>query len=80
MDDQEFATSVRYHVAYGIAAARVEASRFDHLDVRRPQAQGGATEVIEAEVLARVGATDPTARETIREAIDDALAGRRPRW
>ncbi|HMB08828.1 MAG TPA: hypothetical protein VKP69_34515 [Isosphaeraceae bacterium] len=80
MDVQEFATSVLYRIAYGIAADRVEASRFGTLDGRRPQAQGGAAEGIEAEVLARFGASDPTARGMIREAIDDALAGRRPRW
>jgi hypothetical protein len=80
MDDQEFATSVLYRLAYGIAADRAEASQFDTLYGRRHQAKGGAAEVIEAEVLARVGATDPAARETIREAVADALAGRRPRW
>jgi hypothetical protein len=31
MDDQEFATSVLYRLAYGLAADRVEASRFDTL-------------------------------------------------
>jgi hypothetical protein len=80
MDDQEFATSVLYRVAYGIAADRVEASRFDTLYGRRHQAKGGAAEVIEAEIIAQLRATDPAARETIRAAIDDALAGRRPRW
>ena len=44
MDDQEFATSVLYRLAYGIAADRVEASRFDTLYGRRHQAMGGAAE------------------------------------
>jgi hypothetical protein len=35
---------------------------------------------IEAEVRARVGRPEPAALETIREAVADALAGRRPQW
>jgi hypothetical protein len=36
MDVPEFATSVLYRMAYGIAADGVEASRSGTLDVRRP--------------------------------------------
>jgi hypothetical protein len=32
------------------------------------------------EVLARLGATNPATRETIRETIDDVLAGWRLCW
>ena len=80
MDDQEFAICMLYRLAYGIAADRAEASRFDTLYGRRHQAKDGAAEAIEAEVIIRVGRPEPAALETIREAVADALAGRRPRW
>ena len=51
MDNQGFAASVLYRLAYGIAADRAEASRHDTLHGRRHQAKGGAAEAIEAEVL-----------------------------
>jgi hypothetical protein len=80
MDNQGFAASVLYRLAYGIAADRAEASRHDTLHGRRHQAKGGAAEAIEAEVRARVGRPEPAALETIHEAVADALAGRRPQW
>ena len=96
MDDQEFTTGVLYQLAYRIAADRAKASRFDTLYGRCHQAKDGAAEAIEAEVINRVGRPEPmrsrweiiarfgrselAVLETIREAIADALAGRRPRW
>jgi hypothetical protein len=80
MDDQEFTTCMLYRLAYGIATDRVEASRFDTLYGRRHQAKGGAADAIEAEVIARVSRPEQASLEAIREAVADALAGRRPRW
>jgi hypothetical protein len=80
MDDQEFTICMLYRLAYGIATDRVEASRLDTLYGRRHQAKGGAADAIEAEVIARVGRPELAALETIREAVADALAGRRPQW
>jgi hypothetical protein len=43
-------------------------------------AAGGTAEKILAEVLARGGSDDRGDRELVREAVEDAIARRRPRW
>jgi hypothetical protein len=43
-------------------------------------AAGGALEQITDEVMRRLSANGPVDPELIREAVGDALEGRRPRW
>jgi len=47
---------------------------------RSNPAAGGNAEAIIAEVLRRLVVTDEAGREIVREACEDAAAGRRPRW
>jgi hypothetical protein len=68
-----------YRRAYGEAARLIEIARFDHCFGRDFAAGiGGKVEAIQAEVVRRMGPqADPAA---IRLAIQDAVAGRKPRW
>ena len=43
-------------------------------------AAGGTVEAIISEVLRRLAVTDEAGRELVREAVEDAIEGRRPRW
>ncbi len=68
-----------YRLAYGEAARLAEMARFDHGWGRDFAAGiGGEAEVIEREVQRRVGPEIPP--ELVEMAVEDALAGRRPRW
>ena len=73
--DDPFALLVLYRMVYGRARERVAGSAF-----REPP------EAVVAEPLLGVGPLEPTSAENpeaaavIRDAVDDALAGRKPRW
>lgn len=75
-DPDRFAENVVYRLCYGVAAALVERRRQSSVASvwRTPE----AVEDILATVVRRVGCDpdDPNARE----AVEDVLAGRRPRW
>jgi hypothetical protein len=80
MDGQEWTDAIRYRIAYGQAAAWAETQRFDHGWGREFARFGTPAAELESEIVRRLEAVDETTLETIREAIADALAGRRPRW
>jgi hypothetical protein len=63
--------AVVYRLAYALAADLAEAHEHN---------MPGTAEAIAAEVLRRVAATDQIQVETIRDAVEDALAERKPRW
>ncbi|MBV8232438.1 MAG: hypothetical protein JO329_20850 [Planctomycetaceae bacterium] len=72
--------SVVYRRAYGLASDLAEA--LEHRLAGRlhdaPGAGGGFPEIA-AEVLRRL-AVGPELTALVREAVEDVLAGRRPRW
>jgi hypothetical protein len=78
-DPTDMRSASLYRRTYGEAARLVEVARFDHAFGRDFAAGiGGHAEAILAEVKRRVGPeADP---ETVQLAIEDAIAGRRPRW
>jgi hypothetical protein len=80
MDGQEWTDAILYRIAYGQAATWAEAQRFDHGWGREFAQSGTPAAELESEIVRRLGVVDETTLETIREAIADALAGRRPRW
>ena len=68
---------VLYRMAYGLAADQAEADEQNHPGrLRSNRAAGGAFKAILAEVVRRLG----TGQGVVREAVEDAPAGRRPRW
>ena len=78
LDSTDPMSYIRYRIAYGEAARLAEMARFDHSWGRdfaaRVENKG---ERILAEVLRRIGDHD---LEAVKEGIEDALAGRRPKW
>ena len=71
-----------HHLAYGLAADLAE-SRSYGMAWGRVRASGAAGDrrALEAEVLRRIDlAGQGPSAELVREAIGDALEGRRPRW
>src|SRR4051794_30436163 len=56
------------------------AQRFDHGWGRELAQSGTPAAELESEIVHRIRTVDETTLEMIREAIADALAGRRPRW
>lgn len=76
-DDQEFVANITYRIAYGEAARIVE--------VRGRNFAHGRDRVNEVRIEAQALARDIAGRmgvepAAIVEAVEDALAGRRPRW
>jgi hypothetical protein len=70
---------IGYRIAYGEAARLLEISRFEHGWGRDFAAGiGGEGDAIGREVLRRVG--PEIAEELVRMAVEDVLAGCRPRW
>lgn len=70
---------IAYRIAFGEAARLAEMARFDHGWGRDFAAGvGGEADAIEREVRRRFG--PEIAPELVKLAIDDVLAGRRPRW
>jgi hypothetical protein len=78
LDSNDPMSCIRYRIAYGEAAQLVEMAKYDHAWGRdfaaRIENQG---EKILAEVLRRIGDRD---LEAVKEGVEDALAGRRPKW
>jgi hypothetical protein len=66
----------RYRIAYGHAARVLEMSRFDH-SWGRDFARRIEPEQIRAEAVSLCPTIPP---ELVDQAVDDAMARRRPRW
>ena len=79
--DGDFADAILYRMAYGLAADLAEIRRFDHAWGRACAAGvGGDRQAIEIKVLRQLDVGQGPAAEVVREAVADALEGRRPRW
>jgi hypothetical protein len=78
LDPTDPSCCLRYRIAYGEASRLIEMSRFDHA-WGRDFAAGvdSRVESILAEVIRRIGDDD---LDVAKEGVEDALAGRRPRW
>jgi hypothetical protein len=76
MDTLDASEGNPYRIAYGLAARLLEMSRFDH-SYGRDFARGVEPEQIRAEVLNQCPTLPP---ELVELAVDDAMAGRQPRW
>ncbi|MBV8316014.1 MAG: hypothetical protein JOZ53_13815 [Planctomycetaceae bacterium] len=79
-DAIELSDAILYRLAYGLASDLAEA-RSHRLAGRLHDAPGAGGEA--AEVLAEVRrrlAVGPELAELVAEAVEDARAGRRPRW
>jgi hypothetical protein len=73
--------AILYRLAYGLAADLAEIRRFDHAWGKAfASGVGSDRRAIEAEVRARFDAGQGAEAELVREAVADALEGRRPRW
>ena len=79
-DGQEWTDAIRYRIAYGKPPHGPRPQRFDHGWGREFARSGMPAAELESEIVRRLEAVDETTLEMIREAIADALAGRRPRW
>jgi hypothetical protein len=77
----ELDEAILYRMAYGLAADLAEACehRLAGPHALNPAA-GGTLEQITAEVLRRLAVADDAEREIAREAVEDALEKRRPKW
>jgi hypothetical protein len=64
---------IRYRIAYGEASRLIEMSRYDHAWGRDFAARVDGR----AEVIRRISDRN---LEVVKEGVEDALAGRRPRW
>jgi hypothetical protein len=72
--------AVVYRMAYGLAAQLAEADRHRFPGRWRSNAAaGGSLEAILAEALRRLDVGDDRAG-LVREGVEDALEGRRPKW
>jgi hypothetical protein len=81
IDEDDPTAAVLRRSAFGLAADLAEIRRFDHAWGKAfASGVGGERRAIEAEVLARLEAGQGAAAKLIREAVADALEGRRPRW
>jgi hypothetical protein len=80
--DDAFAESVVYRSAYGLASRLAEAKRFGLSPGRhqRSRAGGGDAAAILADVARQLGHDPEAPPPAVRDGVDDALAGRRPRW
>jgi hypothetical protein len=78
-DPTDGQTASIYRRAYGEAARLIEIARFDHCFGRDFAAGiGGRVEAIQGEVRRRMGpGVDP---HLVDLALEDAVAGRPPRW
>jgi hypothetical protein len=77
-DPTDATTCIRYRIAYGEASRLIEMSRFDHAWGRDFAARvESRAETILAEVIRRIGDHD---LDVVKEGVEDAMAGRRPRW
>jgi hypothetical protein len=78
LDSTDPMSCIRYRIAYGEAARLIEMARYDHAWGRdfAARIESGGEKTL-AEVLRRIGDRD---LEAIKEGVEDALAGRRPKW
>jgi hypothetical protein len=78
LDSSDPMSCIRYRIAYGEAARLIEMAGYDHAWGRdfaaRIESQG---EKILAEVISRIG---DHGLDVVKEGVEDALAGGRPRW
>jgi hypothetical protein len=73
--------AVLYRLAYGLADQLREANLCRGAGRWRSNpAAGGDAGAILAEVVRRLAVVDRASRELVREAVEDAMAGRRPKW
>lgn len=73
----DWTDGILYRIAYGIACAWLDRRIITTMsDDPTPAAVAGLV----AEARRQLAASGPVDEDLIREAIDDALAGRRPRW
>ena len=75
MDDSD-ADNLLYRRAYGLACRLIDARRTSFADGSREVRFKSAP--IPEEVLRQIGETDNP--ETVRDGVEDAMAGKRPRW
>ena len=72
---------ILYRLAYSMAYDLAEGAEQNYPGRwRNNGATGGTLERILAEVLRRLRIEDHERRELAREAVEDALTGRRPKW
>lgn len=79
----EYHQAILYRMAYGLAADLAEAGDGSENFPgrwRSNAAAGGPPEAILAEVRRRLELGQGEEPEIIRDAVEDALEGRRPRW
>jgi hypothetical protein len=78
----ELDEAVTYRLAFGPADQLLEARAYDcqRGRYRSNAAAGGELEAFLAEVSRRLAIADESGRELAREAVEDVLEGRRPRW
>ena len=69
---------IRYRIAEGEAARLIEMARYDHAWGRdfATRIESQADKIL-AEIISRIGHRD---LDVVKEAVEDALEGRRPRW
>jgi len=74
--------AVLYRLAYALADQLREARGYDcqRCRFRSNASAGGPLEAIVAEVLRRLSVADRGGTEVVREAVDDVMEGRPPRW
>ena len=77
----ELEDGVTYRRAYGLASDLAEAADPNHPGrLRSNAAAGGVLAQILAEVIRLMNVAEVEATELVREAVEDAVEGRRPRW
>jgi hypothetical protein len=73
--------AVLYRMAYGLAHQLREANvHWGSGRWRSNAAAGGTLEAILAEVLERIPTEAPDGPAIVRDAVEDVMEGRRPRW
>jgi hypothetical protein len=75
-----FEEGVLYRMAYGLARRLRESDQANFPGrLRSNPAAGGSAVRILAEVIRQL-AVDPSVEHLVREGVEDALEGRRPKW
>jgi hypothetical protein len=78
LDSTDPMSCIRYRIAYGEAARLIEMARYDHAWGRDFAARvENQDEKILTAVISRIGGR---ALDVVKEAVEDAMAGRRPKW
>jgi hypothetical protein len=77
-DSTDHMSCIRYRIAYGEAARLIEMARYDHTWGRDFAARTeNHSEKILDEVISRIGNHH---LDVVKEGVEDALEGRRPKW